>query len=53
MTVEHECSACAQAGGCASRRSEEKNLEEVSAAPYLVFCTVVIVLVSLLVRWLW
>lgn len=52
MTTERDCSACAQAGGCTARRTEEKNLEEISAAPYLAFCAAIIVLVSLAVRWL-
>lgn len=53
MTAEHDCTACSQAGGCAARRTEEKNVEEISAAPYLVFCAIVIVLASLVVKWLW
>lgn len=53
MTTERDCSACSQAGGCASRRTEQKDLEEVSAAPFLLFAALLIILVSLVVRWLW
>lgn len=53
MTTERDCSACSQAGGCSAHRTEEKDLEEINAAPFLVFAAVLIILVSLVVRWLW
>jgi hypothetical protein len=46
----HDCTSCA--GGCAERHTEEKSLEEASAAPYLLLAAILIVLVSLLVKWL-
>ncbi|MFH1113077.1 MAG: hypothetical protein V1792_04080 [Pseudomonadota bacterium] len=52
MTLDHNCGACSQAGGCTSRKTEEKNVEEISAAPYLIFCAVIIVVASVVVRWL-
>jgi hypothetical protein len=52
MTLEHNCGACSQTTGCAARKTDEKNAEEINAAPYLIFCAVVIVIASVVVRWL-
>lgn len=52
MTVPHDCESCSVSGGCTSRRTEEKDAEEISAGVYLVLCGVIIVLASLVVRWL-
>jgi len=51
---EHQgCEACSRASGCTARHTPEKDSEEIKAAPYLAFCVLVIVIASLLVRWLW
>jgi hypothetical protein len=49
MTVERSCSDCS--AGCSARHTEEKVSEEVAAGPYLAFAGVVIVLVSILLKW--
>ncbi len=48
--IQHNCDNCAS--GCTGRHTEAKSLEEASAAPYLLFAAILIVLVSLAVRWL-
>lgn len=53
MTLEHNCGACSQSTGCTGRKTEETNAEEISAAPYLVFCAILIVLASAAVKWLY
>ncbi len=50
MNDEHRCDACSQ--GCAARHTEEKVDEEVQAGPYLLFAAILIVLVSVAVKWL-
>lgn len=52
MSIEHDCGACPQATGCTGRKTEEMNAEEIKAGPYLVLCAILIVLASLLFRWL-
>ena len=52
MTIPHDCGSCSVSGGCASRRTEEKDSEEIGAGIYLVLCGMIIVLASLVVRWL-
>ena len=52
MTLEHNCGACSQSTGCTARKTEEKNAEEISAAPYLAFSAAIIILASILVKWL-
>ncbi len=44
--------SCDRCTGCTARHTEEKALEEAKAGPYLLFAAVVIVAVSLLVKWL-
>jgi hypothetical protein len=46
------CDKCGMATGCASRHSDEKAIEEASAAPYLLIAAVVVLGVSILVKWL-
>jgi hypothetical protein len=58
----HECGSCscscagaqgAQASqGCADRLDDARRQEEIGAAPYLIFAGVIVVLASLLVKWL-
>jgi hypothetical protein len=50
MTTDHECSSCST--GCTSRRHEEGTREEVSAAPYLLFAGIIILVASVVYRWL-
>jgi hypothetical protein len=50
MNEGHSCDACSQ--GCAARHTEEKVSEEVQAGPYLLFAAVLIVVVSVAVKWL-
>lgn len=50
MTMEHKCESCS--AGCTSRQTDQKTMEEVSAAPYLLAAGVIIVIVSILYRWL-
>jgi hypothetical protein len=51
--MEHDprlCEACT--GGCTERHTGEKIEEEVNAGPYLLFCAVLILVLSALVKWL-
>jgi len=50
MNDEHRCDACST--GCAARHTEEKVSEEMQAGPYLLFAAIMIVLVSVAVKWL-
>jgi hypothetical protein len=53
MSEEHiGCDKCGMAAGCTSRHTDEKAIEEASAAPYLAFAAVVLVVLSILVKWL-
>ncbi len=52
MTLDHNCGACSQNTGCTARKTEEKNAEEIGAAPYLIFSAAVIVVASLAIKWL-
>jgi hypothetical protein len=45
----HLCEACT--GGCTERHTDEKIAEEVSAGPYLLLCAVLILVVSVLIKW--
>ena len=49
MDAEHKCDSCS---GCTARHTDEHVSEEVSAAPYLLFAAVVVVLASIAVKWL-
>lgn len=49
MTSDHNCQACSS--GCTARHTDEKAVEEVKAAPYLIFAGTMIVLASMLYRW--
>jgi hypothetical protein len=52
MDEEHiGCDKCGLASGCASRHTDERAIEEASAAPYLLFAAVVLVVLSVLVKW--
>jgi hypothetical protein len=44
------CEACTS--GCTERHTAEKIAEEVNAGPYVVFCAVLILAVSVLIKWL-
>jgi epoxyqueuosine reductase QueG len=47
VQVCHDCQA-----GCTSRRTDKSTEEEISAGPYLLFAAVVMILISLAIRWL-
>jgi len=49
MVAEHNCDSCS---GCTARHTDEHVAEEVSAAPYLLFATVVVVVASFAAKWL-
>jgi hypothetical protein len=51
MVEEHDCTACS-AGGCTAGKTEESTAQEIGSGAYLLAAAVVIVLVSLAVRWL-
>jgi hypothetical protein len=51
MDHEHNCDACS-ASGCTSRHTEEKVAEEIKAGPYLLLAAILIILASVLYRWL-
>jgi hypothetical protein len=46
------CDKCGLSSGCTSRHTDEKAIEEASAAPYLLFAAIVLVVLSILVKWL-
>jgi hypothetical protein len=48
MVSEHKCERCN--AGCTGRHNEEERLEEIRVGPYLVFCGILIVLISMLIR---
>ena len=50
--MSHDAPSCDRCTGCTARHSEEKAAEEVQAGPYLFFAAIVVVLVSVLVKWL-
>ncbi|MGB9616293.1 MAG: hypothetical protein ACP5M0_13295 [Desulfomonilaceae bacterium] len=50
MTEGHSCESCS--AGCASRHTDQKTMEEVSAAPYLLAAGAIILIASVLYRWL-
>jgi hypothetical protein len=50
MIEEHDCMNCST--GCAARHTDEKAEEEISAAPYLILAGLIIVAVSIAVKWL-
>jgi hypothetical protein len=44
------CEGCT--GGCTERHTDAKIAEEVSAGPYVLFCAVLILVLSALIKWL-
>ena len=50
MADVHDCGSCN--AGCTNRYTDERKDEEVGSAPYLILAGVVIVGVSLILRWL-
>ena len=52
MTQPASCTQCSSSEGCTARHTEEKISEEIAAGPYLVLSGIIIVLASILVRWL-
>jgi hypothetical protein len=44
--------ACDGCTGCTARHTEEKAVEEMQAGPYLAFAAVMVIIISLLVKWL-
>jgi hypothetical protein len=51
MTGDHHCRECS-ASGCTSRHTEEQANEEVKAAPFLLYAAIVVLAVSMLVKWI-
>ncbi len=43
------CDGCT--GGCTERHTDEKIAEEVNAGPYVLFCAVLILVLSALIKW--
>jgi hypothetical protein len=43
------CEGCTS--GCTERHTSEKVEEEVSAGPYVLFCAVLIIVLSALIKW--
>lgn len=50
MTGEHLCDDCKR--GCTARYTEERTSEEVKGGPYILFAAIIIVVLSLAVKWL-
>ncbi|MBI5251700.1 MAG: hypothetical protein HY912_19580 [Desulfomonile tiedjei] len=50
--MSQETPSCDRCTGCTGRHTEEKAEEEIKAGPYLLFAAVMVVIVSLLVKWL-
>lgn len=50
--MSHDAPSCDRCTGCTGRHTEEKADEEIQAAPYLLFAAIVVVLVSILVKWI-
>lgn len=49
---ENACDACVStSSGCTDRMTEERTVEEVDSAPYLIFAGITIVVVSLVFKW--
>jgi len=44
------CDGCT--GGCTERHTDEKIAEEVNAGPYVLFCALLILVLSALIKWL-
>ena len=50
---ENSCDGCVSASsGCTDRMTQERTVEEVDSAPYLIFAGIAIVLFSLAFKWL-
>ncbi len=43
--------SCDKCSGCAGRHTDERAMEEAKAGPYILFAAVLIVAVSLLIKW--
>ena len=50
--MNEEKRSCESCSGCTARHTDEKAMEEIKAGPYLLFAAVMVVLLSLLFRWL-
>ncbi len=50
--MNQETPSCEKCTGCTSRHTEEKAIEEIKAGPYLFFAAVMVVIASLMVKWL-
>ncbi len=51
MTEEFDCRSCS-AAGCTSRKTDETTAQEVGSGAYLIVAAMVIIIVSLAVKWL-
>ena len=47
VLVCHDCQT-----GCTSRRTDESTEEEISAGPYLVLAAIIMILISVAIKWL-
>ncbi len=50
VSEDHKCESCS--AGCTSQQTDQKTMEEVSAAPYLLAAGAIILIASVLYRWL-
>jgi hypothetical protein len=50
--MNQDAPSCEKCTGCTARHTEEKALEEAKAGPYLLFAAVMVVIVSVLLKWL-
>lgn len=50
LTDEHKCGSCSS--GCTSRHTDESATDENKVAPYLVAAGLIIIVLSIVYRWL-
>ena len=48
MVYEHKCDNCN--AGCTGRHTAEERAEEIKAGPYLLFCGILIVIISIVIE---
>jgi len=50
MVYEYKCKNCS--AGCTGRHDAEERAEEIKAGPYLISCGILIVLLSIIMKWI-
>ena len=50
MVYEYKCENCS--AGCTGRHDAEEREEEIKAGPYLIFCGILIVILSIIMKWI-